>query len=259
MLVGPGYSLEADNFATVDAVSNAHGDQAGLGGAFNGTNTYTARYAATTLTGLGYSLEVDYFSIVIARNPSAAIGVANLYPLSGYANGFYGDPTASYMFSFANTDRVNPVSTITDDTALPYYRSALGFNAVTALGAGSDVSAALYNYNYWDHGTSVGPCNFVGLSNSSFLCGKGWAIQVNSAIVTVQCSGNSATALMVSVPGDSTGAITNVSGFATINNSKYTDFSSAVQALSAIFGGLWQKYGFPGSFSLNLGGQIVTW
>ncbi|HEX5273344.1 MAG TPA: hypothetical protein VFW33_22765 [Gemmataceae bacterium] len=276
-LGGGGVTLEVDNFFKVDAIGETTGDSATLSGSTAGANTLSARYAATGLSGPGYSLEVDYFGHADAIGATSR-DVANVSGLSGYCNESHvgEDPDGSVsgnIYSIASTSLSDTENAFWSPiSSYAYWRSLRGFHGVT-LNAGSANDFVMMSADFYS------PCSFVGLANSAFLGGKGWAIQAN-AFAQVMANGNpSSPSLMVSTPGDSTiysagqagnGMTTPTGyveglGFGSSQHSTYADLASEAQALNTLLTSLASQYAFPGIYWLTLtqpgstATQTITW
>ncbi len=262
-LSGTGYSLEADNFAHVDAVSRAGGGAASLYGAWSGTNTYYGQLNYSALTGPGYSVEADSFSTVNAFSRSSS-DLAYLWGAAGVSNTFSGQPGESMIHS----------------SNWSFYVDTHGFGSVTAYaGSASDTASLFSGYS--------GSTTFVGLANSSFLCGGGWAIQVNNfSHVGVSGNGSSFAELVSIAPWDgSSYSGTQVSGTLSgpgwsiqangfggsglsgtgVVHVPYTYLYDAASHLQSFFSGLKNyQYGFSGTFSVTLqdpyyGSDTISW
>jgi hypothetical protein len=258
-------NLEVDNFAKVVAIGNTPGDSATLHGSTAGANTLTARYAATTLSGPGYSLEVDYFGHAYAYGATSR-DVATIYGLSGYCNDLHAGVgsdgvVGGELYSIGSTSLGDTESaSLWPISSYAYYRLAQGFQGLTVnAGSANDIATLGAAFSV--------PCNFVGLANSSFLCGTGWAIQANSFAQLTAEGTTSGKSLMVSTPGDSTSygggpqggtflttpaGYVEALGFGSYQHSAYSDLASEAQALNTLLTSLATYNAFPGTYSLTL-------
>ncbi len=297
-LTGSGYSLQVDYFGSVHAVSSAWHDTATLYGQYGTANAFTAGPTYCSLVGSSYDDEAEGFNQVVAKSATAS-DVAYLHGGSAFQNGLWASPSRATLYGSAwpqtytveadafpqvvaygatANDTANLSGSYGGTNTLTAYPADLagdpayaslsgggysiqvsGFNSLTANSHSSYDIARLF--------TRDRTSTLVGLPNTSFLCGFGWAIQANFSQVNVYGNGASGAWLVnPGVPGYwngyafyGSGWYVQPVGFASVNYSSYSTAYAAAADLQSEFTSLKSFYHFVGSFQVILPDPGAWW